>query len=188
MSMLREARDFETRDYKIFEMFKKNWALVSAGTTQDFNALTVSWGAMGTLWTSGTKGGNMISVFAYPTRFTCDYLKKSNYFTVSFFNEAYRRALAYMGTHSGKHEDKVSGAGLHTCACGDNNESVTYEEARLTFLCRKIYQHHMRKEDIAHDILDYYASDERSYPRYDEGEWQPHWQFIGEIVSVWEKD
>ena len=41
---------FETKDYKAFTMFEERWALVTAGTLDDFNTCTVSWGSMGNMW------------------------------------------------------------------------------------------------------------------------------------------
>ena len=37
-------REFMEKDYKVFEMFDKQWALVTAGTMEHFNSCTVSWG------------------------------------------------------------------------------------------------------------------------------------------------
>ena len=34
----------------IFEQFDKKWALLTAGTKEKFNSMTISWGGMGTLW------------------------------------------------------------------------------------------------------------------------------------------
>jgi len=62
--------------------------------------------------------------------------------------------------------------------------SVAFEEATLTFVCRKIYQRQMSKDGMAPDIRDYYASNPRSYPATESGEWGPHWLFAGETVDV----
>lgn len=43
-------KPFETKDYKAFTMFEDRWALVTAGTLEDFNTCTVSWGSMGNVW------------------------------------------------------------------------------------------------------------------------------------------
>lgn len=104
-------------------------------------------------------------------------------FTVSFFPESYRKALGYMGTHSGKEGDKAEAAGLTPVSIGD---SVTYKEATMTFLCRKIYQHQFAKEDIAAEIQDYYKNNPKVYPVDENGEWQPHWVFVGEIIDTLE--
>ena len=34
----------------IFAQFDKKWALLSAGTKEKHNTMTISWGGMGTLW------------------------------------------------------------------------------------------------------------------------------------------
>ena len=65
--------------------------------------------------------------------------------------------------------------------------SVTYEEADLTFLCRKLYQHQLDREDLVTDIQDYYRVNPKAYPVDENGDWQPHWLFIGDILDVSEK-
>ena len=34
----------------IFSLFDKKWALLTAGSKESFNSMTVSWGSLGTLW------------------------------------------------------------------------------------------------------------------------------------------
>lgn len=172
--------NFAENDYKIFEMFHKQWALVTAGSLEHFNSCTVSWGSMGTLWTRPDKGGQVITVYIHPARYTQEFLTESDTFTVSFFPECYRKALAYLGSHSGREEDKVAVTGLTPIAMGD---SVTYEEAELTFLCRKVYQHPFDKEGISEDVQEYYKANPKVYPPDETGEWQPHWMFVGEIID-----
>ena len=89
-----------------------------------------------------------------------------------------------MGVHSGREGDKAAAAGLTPIEMGG---SVTYAEANLTFLCRKIYQHQLSKEDIALDVQEYYAANPKVYPVDDNGEWQPHYLFIGEIIECEDK-
>lgn len=89
-----------------------------------------------------------------------------------------------MGSHSGRTVNKAEAAGLTPVAMGD---SVTYEEANLTFLCRKIYQHQFAKEDIAKEVQEHYLANPKSFPPDEDGEWQPHWVFIGEIIAVEDK-
>ena len=62
-------------------------------------------------------------------------------------------------------------------------ESVTYEEANLTFLCKKLYQNQFPKENLHCDIRQYYASFPEMFPDFNGG-WQPHIVFMGEIVEV----
>lgn len=100
---------------------------------------------------------------------------------MSFFSKEYRKALAYLGSHSGRDEDKVATSGLTPIQI---NNGVTYKEANYTFVSRKIYQHQMSKEGIAQEVQDYYIANPQAYPLNEDGEWKPHWIFIGEIINV----
>lgn len=172
---------FDEKSYKIFELFHKQWALVTAGTLQDYNTCTVAWGSMGTLWTRPGSDGNVITVYIYPSRYTCDYLLKNPTFTVSFFPPEYKEALGYLGAHSGRDGDKVAASGLTPVAMGD---SVTFAQAGLTFLCRKIYQHTFSKDDIVPEMQAHYQNKPQTFPPDENGEWQSHWVFVGEILEA----
>jgi flavin reductase (DIM6/NTAB) family NADH-FMN oxidoreductase RutF len=175
--------DFEEKEYKAFDLFQKQWALVTAGNMERFNSCTIGWGSLGTLWTRG-KSGAVVTVYLHPTRYTCDFMMENETFTVSFYPSRYKKALGIMGSHSGRDVNKVEMSGLTPVAMG---ESVTYKEANLTFFCRKIYQHPFAKESLATDIQEYYQTNTRSFPADEHGEWQSHWMFIGEIIKVDDK-
>ena len=92
---------------------------------------------------------------------------------MSFFPPACKPALSYLGAHSGRDGDKVAEAGLTPKELAGG---VTFEEANLTFVCRKLYQAPFEPEGLA---------DEINNGVY--GNWQPHWMFVGEIVEVEDK-
>ena len=73
----------------VFELFRKQWALVTAGTPDHFNACTVSWGSMGTLWTRPEGSGQVITAYIHPGRYTHELLLQHDTFTVSFFGHRY---------------------------------------------------------------------------------------------------
>ncbi len=177
-------RDFEEKDYRVFDLFRNRWALVTAGDMDRFNSCTLSWGSLGTLWTRPDGSGSVVTVYLHPARYTRDVMLESVFFTVSFFPDQYRKALGIMGTVSGRDHDKTAESGLTPVAIG---QGVTYREADLTFLCRKIYQHQFSKEGLAGDIQDYYLSKPEVYPLDENGVWQPHWMFIGDILEVEDK-
>lgn len=168
--------DFKESDYKVFELFEKQWALVTAGSPEHFNGCTLSWGCMGTLWNRP-----VITVCLHPARYTRGFLLENDCFTVSFFPESCRKALAVMGSRSGRDGDKVGAAGLTPVPVSG---SVGYKEASRTFLCRKLYQHQFSAEDLAPEIKTYYRSHPEVYPPDENGEWQPHWVFVGEVVET----
>ncbi|MBQ3404831.1 MAG: flavin reductase [Oscillospiraceae bacterium] len=172
---------FEEKDYKIFDLFKNQWALVTAGSMERFNSCTVGWGSMGTLWTRPGKSGSVMTVYLHPSRYTREVMMDSGTFTVSFFPKGYKRALGYMGSRSGRDGDKVEGSGLTPVAVGGG---VSYEEAELVFVCRKLYQHKFSKDELAPEIREYYKGNPQAYPADENGDWQPHWVFVGDIEEV----
>ena len=173
-------KDFKELDYNVFTMFDKQWAIVTAGTMEHFNSCTVSWGSLGNIWGRAGKSIPTVTVYVHPARYTSELLQSSEFFTVSFYPESSRKALGYMGSHSGRDGNKAEAAGLTPVAM---EQGVTYQEANLTFLCRKLYQHQFAKESIAPDVQEYYAASPKVYPDF-KGGWQPHIVFVGEICAV----
>ena len=158
-------QSFDEKSYDIFEMFRNQWALATAGNLEKYNTCTIGWGSLGTIW-----GRSVVTVYVQPERLTWEYLKNSDIFTVDFFAPEYREALSYLGSHSGRDEDKVVSAGLHPKALAGG---VTFEEANLTFVCRKLFQGPFSREGLNETLNDgIYAN------------WEPHWMFVGEIIEV----
>lgn len=156
---------FET---EIFSQFNDKWALLSAGPKDKHNTMTISWGGMGTLWFKP-----VVTVYVKPCRHTYNFMNDNEYFTVSFYPEEYKKALMLMGSKSGRDTDKDTAAGL---TLRDLDKAVTYEEAEVTMLCRKIYYQDMIPEHMPQDVVQQnYITEE------------PHRMFIGEVVEVIEK-
>ena len=175
---------FEEKSYEVFNLFQKQWAVVTAGNMDKFNSCTVSWGSLGTIWTRPGKSGSIVTVYLYPTRYTRELMAESDTFTVSFFPTDKKKAMGILGSRSGRDTNKVEKSGLTPVSVGD---TVGYEEANLTFVCRKIYQHQLTKEDIAADVQEYYSANPNAYPVDKNGEWHPHWVFVGEITEAIDK-
>lgn len=114
-----------------FTTIGKEWFLLTAGTPEDFNTMTCSWGAMGEIW-------NAPSVTAYvrTSRHTFGYLEEGDVFTISVFPEAYRKALAFCGSHSGRDVDKVQETGLTPVTL---DGAPAFAEAKLVLVCEKVY-------------------------------------------------
>ena len=161
---------FEAKNYNIFEMFNKQWALVTAGDPSHYNTCTIGWGSLGSIWRGKEHAKAIATVYVNPDRYTWEFLKESDTFTIAFFPEEYREALSYLGSHSGRDGDKVAAAGLTPREIAGG---VSFREANLTFVCRKLYQAPFLREGMAEEI---------SQGIYKN--WQPHWEFIGEIIEV----
>lgn len=166
-------KPFEKKDYIIFDMFNNQWALVTAGDMAHYNTCTIAWGSLGTIWGGLGQGRSIVTVYVNPDRYTWEFLKDSDTFTVEFFPPEYQKVLGYLGSHSGRDGDKVAASGLTPKVLAGG---VTFEEANLTFVCHKLYQGEFQREGLADEINNGFY-----------GDWQPHWMFVGEIVETDDK-
>ena len=158
----------------IFKLFDDYWALVTAGTPEDYNTMTISWGSLGTIWAPRGNGRQIATIYIKPSRYTYQYLEKSDYYTISFFPEEKRKDLAYLGSHSGRDEDKLAATSLTPMEKAHG--TMGFAEASLTLVCHKLYSDGFKKENIPADIV----------AAYYDGE-DPHHFYIGEIVDFDEK-
>ena len=148
-----------------FNIFNRDWALVTAGTEGNYNTMTISWGGLGTLW-----GKPVATVYVKPVRHTHAFLESNEFFTVSFFPPEYREALGLLGTLSGRDGDKVAQAGLTPVFL---DKAVTFREARATLLCKKIYRHDLDPAEIPAGAKQAFYTSEA-----------PHTMYLGEVVEI----
>ena len=150
----------------ILTLFDKQWALVTAGDISDFNTMTISWGGMGTLWNKP-----VCTVFVKPVRYTHEFMEANDYFTVSFFEEKYRKALGILGSKSGRDCDKVEESHLTPVRIGEN--IVGFAQAFRTLVCRKIYWQELDAANMPEAVRETYYTEEA-----------PHTMYVGEIVGI----
>ena len=91
----------------IFDMIGKKWMLVTAGNKEKVNTMTASWGGLGVMW-----GKNVAFIVIRPTRYTKEFIDREETLSLSFYGEEYKKTLSYLGTVSGREEDKIANAGL----------------------------------------------------------------------------
>lgn len=164
-----EKCDVRTLEGNVFSMIGTQWMLITAGTPEHCNTMTASWGGLGVLW-----GSNVATCYIRPQRYTYEFVEKSPFFTLSFFGEEYRKALALCGAKSGREIDKIRECGF-TVAAGAGNAPY-FEEAELVLVCRKRYWQDL---DPAH-FLD--SDIAKHYENHDY-----HRMYIGEIVEAYRK-
>ena len=153
----------------------KEWMLITAGNAErGYNTMTASWGHLGSIWGHG--GGLPTSViFIRPQRFTKEFVDREEYYTLSFFDPEYKKALGYLGSHSGRDEDKVAAAGLTPVFVDD---TTAFAEAKLVLVCRKLYRAPLLEEGfLDKSVL------EDCYPNRD-----LHDMYIGEITGIYVKE
>ncbi len=155
------------------ELIAKQWMLVTAGDEQGYNTMTASWGHLGSIWGHG--GGLPTSViYVRPQRYTKEFVDREPLYTLCFFPEEYRKALGYLGSHSGRDEDKVAKVGL-TPVFGDGY--TYFAEAELVLVCRKLYRAPLVEDGFVDKGI---VAD--CYPKKDF-----HDMYIGQITEVLSK-
>jgi len=165
MKPFREIAPTEIKDNPI-QLIGKEWMLVTAGTPEDFNTMTASWGSLGELWFKP-----VCFCFIRPQRHTCGFMEKGEAFTLSFFDEAFRPQLNFCGSRSGRDTDKVSECGFTPANAA--NGSVYFEEARMVLECRKLYFQDLEPANFIDSSI------MKNYPKNDF-----HRMYVGEITRV----
>ena len=148
-------------------MFADDWPLLTAGNKKNgYNTMTIAWGHIGAIWNKPT-----MVVYVRPQRYTKEFMDCNELFTVSVLSSEYKEALTYLGTTSGRDEDKVAKVGITPVF---DDDATYFEEAKMVFICRIIY------ED---PIIEYgFLKESFVYQMYPEKDF--HAMYIGEIVEI----
>lgn len=149
-----------------FTLIGNEWMLITAGTPDNFNTMTASWGGMGRLWDR-----NVCFIFVRPTRYTYEFMEKNETFSLSFFTKEWRDALVLCGSKSGRDIDKAKATGLEPIP--GNHNTTGFAQARMIIECRKIYYYDIIPGQILDPAID------KFYPKKDY-----HRMYIGEILSI----
>ena len=163
-------KEINIRDIKksAVEMISDGWGLVTAGTEEKFNTMTVSWGGLGEIW-----GKDAVFIFIRPQRYTFEFIEKEEFFTLSFYGEEFRNALKICGSQSGRNTDKVANAGLTPLFV---DGTVSFDQAEYTLVCRKMASQFIDPKGFEDDAIE---------KNYSAGDY--HKVYIGEIVKVYSK-
>lgn len=116
-------------------------ALVTGKSGDKINAMTLSWGEIGSLW-EHSSGMPVVTIYVRPQRFSKILLDQEEYFTLCFFDNK-KKELAYLGSHSGRNEDKIAKVGFHNVILKDYSY---IEEASLVLVFKKIYRQTLKEE------------------------------------------
>lgn len=162
--------DIKSLEFSPFVKIGDEWALVTAGSSENYNTMTVSWGGLGVLW-----GVPSATIYIRPQRYTHEFVEKNELFTISFFKSEYKKTLSFCGSHSGRDCDKAKETGLTPI---ELDGTTSFEEAELILVCRKKYSQDM----TANSFLDKSLL-EKWYPNND-----LHTVYIGEIIEAYQKD
>lgn len=156
-------------EFNPYQKISNEWFLVTAGDDSGWNTMTASWGFAGIMW-----GKQTFTTVIRPQRYTKEFIDKSNEFTICFFKENYKKALAFCGSHSGRDCDKAKETGLTPFFF----DGVTaFEQADMVLVCEKAYVQAMDNDCFVNKAL--------AEENYAAGDY--HCQYIGVVKEVYVK-
>ena len=161
------VEDFSDNGFQWF----RDAQLLAAGDKEKSNAMTIGWGAIGTLWQKPA-----LTVYVAEKRYTKEFMDKAEYFTVMSFDVENSKVLSYMGTKSGRDGDKAQALGLHTAYTA--NGTPYYTEATMVIECKLMYVAPFDPNGFKSDVP------KNMYGRFPAG---IHSMYIGEVVNSWKK-
>lgn len=130
---------------EINENFIKNigdeWMLIAAGDKDKYNMMTASWGFTGVMW-----GAPTAIAAVRPQRYTIEFMKAKDYFTLSFYGEN-KSIHSVCGKESGRDINKTQKTGLTPIFDSETNAPY-FNEARLVLICKKIYTQDLEKNSF----------------------------------------
>lgn len=129
-----------------FQSIGKDWMLITAGNGEKVNTMTASWGGFGVMY-----GKNVAFVVVRPQRYTKEFIDQEETFSLSFLDKSYRSVMNYLGSVSGRSEDKISKSGLNISYA---KGTPFIGEANSVFICKKLYCQPMEGEALLNENLD----------------------------------
>lgn len=152
--------------YSPFKLIGKDWMLITAEKDGNVNTMTASWGGLGVMWNK-----NVAYIVIRPQRYTKEFVDNADSFSLTFFDDSFREILSYLGTKSGRDEDKIEKSNL-TVIYDDN---VPYfQEANISIFCRKLFAQEYKRESFIDQELN-----QKMYPNADH-----HTLYIGEVTKI----
>lgn len=154
--------------FSIFEL-KNKWMLITAEKDGKVNTMTANWGGFGIMWNK-----EVAWVVIRPQRYTKEFVDNADSFSLSFFDESFKKKLSYLGSTSGRDENKIEKAGLTV----EFDKKVPYfAEAETVVFAKKLYVQAMNEESfLEKDLI---------------GKWYPekdyHILYMGEVTKVLQK-
>lgn len=167
MTKFKEIRP-EEFTYSPFELIGESWMLITAKKDGKVNTMTASWGGLGVMWNK-----NVAYIAIRPQRYTKEFVDSADSFSLTFFDESFRNTLSYLGTKSGRNEDKIKKSNLTVVY---DNDTPYFEEANISIFCKKLFAQEYKPESFIDQELN-----EKYYPESDH-----HTLYIGEITKILE--
>lgn len=149
-----------------FQLIGTDWMLITAETNNKANTMTASWGGFGIMWNK-----NVAYIVLRPQRYTKEFIDNSDTYSLCFFDSKYKKQLSYLGTVSGRDEDKISKSNF---TLSHFDSTPYFEEAEITIICKKLFAQEFTPDSFINKELI-----EKNYPNNDF-----HTLYIAEVEKV----
>lgn len=149
-----------------FKLIGSDWMLITAEKDNIANTMTASWGGLGVMWNK-----NVAYTVIRPQRYTKEFIDGSDTFSLCFFDKKYKKQLSYIGSVSGRDEDKISKADF---TLNHYNNTPYFEESEIIIICKKLFAQEFKPESFIEKVLA-----EKNYPNNDF-----HTLYISEIEKI----
>ncbi|ABR47484.1 conserved hypothetical protein [Alkaliphilus metalliredigens QYMF] len=153
-------------DKSPFRIVGNDWMLITAEKDGQVNTMTASWGGFGVMWNK-----NVAFIVIRPQRYTKGFVDAADTFSLTFFDKDFKEQLSYLGTVSGRDEDKISKLNLSIEYSG---ETPYFTNANLVIICKKLYAQKYESQCFIDSTVD-----AESYPEKDY-----HTMYIAEVSKI----
>lgn len=153
-----------------FKLIGKEWLLISAQKDNKVNTMTASWGGLGIMWAK-----EVAFIVIRSSRYTKEFVDASDTFSITVLDESYKKTLGYLGSVSGRTEDKIEKSGL---TVKYSQETPYFGEGRVVMICKKLFAQEMTPESLTEAGLEEQFYSDKDY----------HTMYVAEIKQVLVKD
>lgn len=159
----------------VFTLTGKIFPVVTVGNKDYYNSMTASGGGMGLLFKKPT------TMLLFPShRYTLELIQKEQKYTMSYFPNAYKNQVIFLGSKSGRDSNKMQEVELTSIELP--SENIAFKEARLIIECKLL--------QITTPIFpdDFYSQEAKHYMTEQYKNPGEHRKYVfGEIMSVYIK-
>lgn len=157
------AKDF---DINPFKSIGQDWMLVTSQSPSGVNTMTASWGGLGVMWNK-----NVAFVVIRPQRYTKKFVDESNEFSLSFLPNEFKKVCSYLGTVSGRDEDKIGKSGLKLLS---EDNIPFFQEANAVIMCKTLFRQSYDAESFLNKAIEKEVYPDKDY----------HNLYIAEITKI----
>ena len=160
------VKDF-CNEYNIMD-FHDDCGAVAVDNGNEKNAMLISWCGIGYMWDNPT-----FTFYIFKDRYTQHILDTAEYYSISIFhNDDYDKSLLYLGSVSGRDEDKFAGCGLKEM---EIDGVPCFADADYIIICKKA-----ASVDFDRDTIEDFVSYNSYYDEHD----GVHRIFEGQIEKI----